>query len=93
MQGAYSREVVHGIQTPSSPGRKAKPPDPQNKLGSVGSLKGFELKVDLGLIPAHELITNKTVSYHSGLKVRHFAPTSLPQDVNPLDGCIGPCFI
>ena len=31
-------------------------------------------------------------TYHSGLNVRNFDPASLPHDVNPTDGCTGPCF-
>lgn len=39
-----------------------------------------------------KLIINGTISYHSGLKIHHFAPTSLPRDENSLDCCICPCF-
>ena len=43
--------------------------------------------------PSQTLYKLITISYHSDLKVRHFASTSLPQDENPLDGCIGPRFM
>ena len=41
------------------------------------------------------LIINKTISYHTGLNVCYFTPTSLPfsPDENPLVGWIGPCLM